>query len=294
MLKNTKATFSDTTPGGNGGGSGWTYLPPGNGTAGSSATTGGAASGGVPAHAGMAGSAGVGGSVVVPPVTFKCGGKQPNQTLITNFDGFTGDRWASGNLDGGVYIYPDGFTPKPGEFLRFQDDVKTYTGMGVWFSGCIDGSKFSGVRFTISGDIGLNQNALFYVISNRDKEVTEANGVGACVPDDPTQTWLTCQPPTVTLPVTATPTTHDIPWSAFKAGLPTPTTDGSDLLALQWSFPWSDGNLAFPGVLTVDNVEFYSDDAAGGAGGGGAGGAPDTGNEGGAPASAGAAGQAVN
>ncbi len=278
----TKTSFADR--GGSGGASGWTYVPPGTNPSGTGGTlaNAGSSSGGSLGHAGSAGSAGSGGGVALPPVTFKCGGKQPNQPLITNFDAFMADRWTSpGNLDGGVYVYPDTLKPTAGEFLRFADSVKDFTGMGVWFSGCIDGSKFKGVRFTIAGNAGATGNVQFYVISNRDKEVDETNNIGACVPADPSQTWLSCRPPVVTLPVTSDPITHLIPWTAFNDGLPTLTTDGSDLIALQWSFDWQDGATPYAAELVVDNLEFYKQDLVlGSAGAGGAG--PSVGNDGGA------------
>lgn len=294
---NTKTNFSETNMGGSSGESGWTFLPPGTGTGGSGPSAGGA-TGGTLGRAGSA-SAGVGtgGNVTLPPVTFACAGKKPNQAAITSFDGFMADRWMSpspGNVDGGVYVYPDALKPAAGEFLRFADIVKDYTGMGVWFNGCIDGSKFRGVRFTISGDAGASGNVQFYVINNRNKEVDEPNLVGGCVPADPADTWQSCRPPVVTVPVKAQATTHSVPWSAFKGGLPSDKTDGSDLVALQWSFNWETGVAGFPAQLTVDDLEFYSDDdgqgGAGGAGGVGGGGAPDVGNEGGAPAVPGSAG----
>jgi hypothetical protein len=288
----TKTDSSAIGTGGVGAESGWTFLPPGS-NSGGSAPSAGSASGGTPGHAGSAGTAGSGGAVTMPPVTFKCGGKQPNQPLITSFDGFKQDRWLSpGNLDGGVYVYPSTLKPAAGDFLRFQDQVATYTGIGVWFSGCIDASKFSGVRFTISGDAGMSGKVNFYLITNRDKYVDEPNGVGACVPADPVDFWPTCHPPGLTLPVTAAPTVMSVPWSAFKDGLPATTTDGSDVLALEWAFNWQAGDIPYAASLTVDNIEFYVGDGVGGAGG--AGGAPpdpvDDGGASGAPAAPGAGG----
>lgn len=295
---NTKTSFSDTNPGGSAGMSGWTFLPPGTGGSGPSTSAGTSSTGGTPGHAGVSGSVGTGGNVAIPPVTFKCNGKQPNQAPITSFDGFMADLWMSpspGNLDGGVYVYPDPLKPTAGDALGFAGTIKDYTGVGVWFSGCIDGSKFRGVRFSIAGQVGTSGNVQFYLITNRTKEVDEANGVGACVPEDPNNGWDTCRPPVVTLPVTAQPTTHSVRWSDFAGGLPDDKTNGSDLVALQWSFYWEAGDTAYPAQLTVDNLEFFKDDIAqGGAGGAGAGGAPDVGNEGGAagvPGTAGHGGQ---
>lgn len=272
----TKTNVSDSGAGGTGAESGWTYLPPGS-TTGGSGPSAGSSSGGTLGHAGTS-AAGSGGTVTTP-ITFQCGGKRPDQPLITSFDDFKQDRWQSpGNLDGGVYVYPGTLKLAAGDFLRFADQVATYTGIGVWFNGCIDASKFTGVRFTISGDVGASGNVKFYAISNRDKYVDEPNGIGACVPADPVNFWPTCHPPGIILPVGAEPATVSIPWTALKDGLPATITDGSDVLALEWAFNWQEGGTAYPASLTIDDVEFYSDDGSGGAGGapgmGGAGGAP--------------------
>jgi hypothetical protein len=287
-----KVSFTDL--GVSGGASGWTFVPPGSDESGSGGTAnpGGSSSGGALGHAGpvgpggavggagsaavqVAGSASVGvagsgGSAMVAPVTFKCEGKLPNQPVITHFDGFMGDRWTSpGNLDGGVYVYPDPLQPAAGEFLRFANRVEDYAGIGVWFSGCIDGSKFRGLRFTIAGNVGPGGTVQFYIVSNRNKVVNEADSAGACVPADPDDTWQSCRAPVVTLAVSNQPTTVAVPWTAFKAGLPSATTDGSDLIALQWSFEWQDDATPYAAMLTIDDLEFFTDGAGTGANGAG-------------------------
>ena len=287
---NTKTTFTDANIGGNGGESGWTYLPPGSGTAGSTGMNGGTSSGGAAIHAGMAG---VGGMVVLPPVTFKCGGTKPNQPTITSFDGFMAGAWTSpGNLAGGIYVYPDTLKATAGEFFGFDDEVSNYTGMGVFFNGCINAASYSGVRFTISGDVGSSGTVRFFPVVNRNRDVSTEFSVGSCIPDDASSPWLSCHPPEVSLPVTSLPTVHSVPWSAFTGGVPAASTDGSDVLTFEWAFRWQDGDAAYAGKLTIDDVTFYTDEGQGG--GGGAGGAPDTGNEGGSLTHAGAGGQAVN
>jgi hypothetical protein len=261
---NTKPASKDGN--GAGGESGWTYLPPGSGTAGSG--TGGASNGG----SAQAGTAGVGGAVL-PTVTFTCDGKKPDQPLITSFNAFMADAWRSpGNLDGGVYVYPETLTPSAGDFLRLEADVTTYTGVGVWFSGCIDASRYSGVRFTISGDAGPSGSVRFFPVINRNRDVAEEFSVGSCVPDNASDPWPSCHPPEVNLPVTSQPTVHSVPWSAFTGGVPTATTDGSDLLTFEWAFRWQPADGPFTGKVTIDDVAFYTDDNQGGAGGAGAGG----------------------
>ena len=273
--------------------SGWTFVPIGSdprpaggyvGT-GPSGGSGGAGSAG---HAGTSASSGAGGSMMLPPITFKCAAKVPNQPIITSFDGFMADRWQSpGNLDGGVYVYPASLALAAGDFLRFDDQVKDYTGIGVWLSGCIDGSKFRGLRFTISGAVGASGSVQFFLITNRDKYVDVDNSIGSCVPADPNDTWASCHPPAVTLPVTATPTVQSIPWTALKGGLPSATTNGSDIIAIEWAFDWTGGGTPYAAELTIDDLQFFNDSAAGGTpsdgGAGGAGGGSPLPSSGGAP-----------
>ena len=277
--------------------SGWTFVPIGSdptpsggyvGTGPSSGGAGGGSSVGGAGHAGTSASSGAGGMAALPPLTFKCTAKVPNQPIITSFDGFMGDHWQSpGNLDGGVYVYPSSLTPAAGEFLRFDGQVKDYTGIGVWLSGCIDASKFRGLRFTISGAVGASGNVQFFLITNRDKDVDVDNSIGACVPADPNDPWPSCHPPAVMLPVTAAPTTQSIPWTALKNGLPSATTNGSDIIAIEWAFDWSGGAKPYAAQLTIDDLEFFNDSGVGGSPG--AGGASDGGAGGALPIAAGGA-----
>lgn len=275
---NTKTTETHAG-GGSGGESGWTYLPPGSTSDGAS---GGNSNAGATAHAGVAG---VGGTVALPPVTFKCAGTKPSQPIITSFDGFMADTWTSpGNLSGGVYVYPDTLKPTAGNFLGFEDLVSTYTGLGVYFNGCFDASMYKGVRFTISGDPGTTGTVRFFPVINRDRDVSTDFSVGSCVPGDVADPWPSCHPPEVSLPVTSRPTVHSVPWSAFTGGVPTATTDGSDVLTLEWAFRWEVGGIPYAGKLTIDDVAFYTDDEQGGVGG--------AGNEAGAGSEAGAGNEA--
>jgi hypothetical protein len=273
--------------------SGWTFVPigadpaPSGGYVGTGPSSGGMGGGGVSGagHAGTSASFGAGGMPALPPLTFKCTAKVPNQPIITSFDGFMADHWQSpGNLDGGVYVYPSSLSPAAGDFLRFDGQVKDYTGMGVWLSGCIDASKFRGLRFTISGAVGASGNVQFFLITNRDKDVNVDDSVGACVPADPNDPWPSCHPPAVTLPVTAAPTTQSIPWTALKNGSPSATTNGSDIIAIEWAFDWSGSATPYAAQLTIDDLQFFNDSGAGGSPGGGGpgGGGPGDGGAGGA------------
>ena len=266
---------------GDGAVSGWTFVPPGSDAGGSLATGGATGGGGTAGKTGAAGaggkpaggSASSGGSSAITSRPYACGGQVPNQPVITHFDAFTKGSWASpGNLEGGIYIYPDPLMVKDGEFLRFKDQVATWTGIGVWFSGCINASKFAGVKFTIYGSVPAERQVWMYAISNRNRDIDDDNSVGACAPADPQDAWATCHPPGLVLSVSAEPTTQYLPWSAFKDGMPSENTDGSDLLALQWSFDWNDSLSPYAAELTIDDLEFVAPGSEPTGGGGGSGG----------------------
>lgn len=274
-------------PGGSAGSSGWTFVPAGVPVGGSPTSGGSSATPGGSAN--NAGRAGAGGSAPRPPISFKCSGEKPNQPLITSFTGFKRDRWTSpGKLNGGTYIYPEPLQLTEGDSLGFAATIKDYSGLGVWFSGCIDAAMFKGLRFTMRGNAGPTKSIRFYAVANRNRDVDEMNSVGACLPDDPSDPWQTCRPVMVRLPVESSPNTYTVLWSQFADGLPSAGTDGSDILALQWSFDWETGDATYDAQLVIDDLEFVT--GAGGAGGAGGGGSGGSGGSLGMAGSAGVAG----
>lgn len=256
--------------------SGWTFVPIGNGATSSTGGTPGSSGNGQGGTAGKGGAGGGGGTggMVGNPVTFKCGHKVPSQPIITSFDGYVADRWVSpGNLDGGGYAYPDSVKLAMADYLGTEAQIEDYSGIGAWFGGCIDAAKFKGVTFKVSGSVGATSTVQFFLITNSTKDVNEADGVGECVPSDPSDAWGSCRPPVVSLPVGEEPQTVFVPWTSFKGGLPNDKTDGSDIIALQWSFEWIDENESQPyaAKLTVDDLAFYSEEPTGNGGAGGQG-----------------------
>jgi hypothetical protein len=253
---------------GSGGGGGARVMPLGaSGAAGAAARggAGGVSTAGTRGMLDVAGRAGSGGApsamggAGMAPATFACAGVKPTHETITSFDDFDGSAWKSpGNVEGGVYVYPEPLTPAQGDFLRFDDQVGDATGMGVWFSDCVDASQFAGVRFTAYGRVGKTGVVQVYLVTNRDKDVLASSSIGACVPKDPNNPWSDCRPPAFTLRVTSEPQTYTLAWSDFKDGLPSSTSDGSDILDLQWSFDWSDGVAPFAAELTIDDLVFVS------------------------------------
>ncbi len=232
------------------------------GLGGNAGSVAGAGSGG---NAGSMASAGSGGT---PAVTFTCAGTVPTQPTITSFDDLVAGRWQSpGDLGGGIYVYPQA-RAVAGEFLGFDGQVNDYAGAGVWFAGCFDASQYRGVRFSIHGKPGPTGSVQFSALTNRNKASSTQDYNGACLPASPAQPHQDCVAPSISVPVSDVPTTHVVLWTELMGGKPSATTDGSDILSLQWSFTWAGStDTPFDGRITVDDITFTdsTDDGAGGA-----------------------------
>ena len=134
-------------------------------------------------------------------------------------------------------------------------------GMGIWTSGCLNATKFSGISFWVRGSAPTGQ-AKFTI---RMEETTPATGSkpGTCPGTD-----TTCVNPSSSFTVTDTWTQIQIPWASFTGGSAAGTKvtpDGRNIWQLQfdiglnWVTP--DGGSAVPVpsayVLDVDTLTFY-------------------------------------
>ncbi len=247
----------------------------GSGTAGSSAGS---------TTAGTAGSttAGTGGGT--SQVVTKCPGVVPPAAVIADFNmapAAAGKyEWGSadqGTMDfwGGTFNYPDALT------LTYADGAMTaagkiteYAGFGLYVQNCADASSFEGVRFKIKGNPPMGKMS-FAVQTNKNEWATGLKG--SCLAPDAMK-FINCVHPGVSITVTDTLTPVEVKWADLKAGKPATgaTTDGSDVIGLQFILPWVDKMTAYDASITIDDVEFIGmGSGAGGANSGtaGAGGA---------------------
>ncbi len=243
----------------------------GNGTGGSSAGS---------TNAGTAGSttAGTGGGTM--QVVTPCLGVVPTSATIADFNmaPAVGGKyeWGSaeqGTMDfwGGTFNYPDAL------MLTFADGAMTaaghiteYAGFGLYVQNCTNASSFEGVRFKIKGNPPLGKMS-FAVQTNKNEWATGMKG--SCLAPD-AQKFINCVHPGVSVTVTDTLTPVEVKWADLKAGKPATaaTTDGSDVIGLQFILPWVDKMAAYDASITIDDVEFIGMGAgAGGAGSGAAG-----------------------
>lgn len=136
--------------------------------------------------------------------------------LWPNFYGGTWAPYPEGDLEGGHDADNEQWT--------ISGEVATYAGFGVWFrdagSGeCVDGSSYSGIGFTISGDAGPSGTLRMFV--------RQIGNAGA----SPMDAYVDVE-------VTDTPTQIELSWSEFTGGSPVATVTAGEITGLQWDFGW--------------------------------------------------------
>ncbi|MES1171979.1 MAG: hypothetical protein ABUL77_01975 [Bacteroidota bacterium] len=211
-----------------------------NGTGGAGTGTGGASTG-----TGGAGGAGVG---------FACNAMLAPNANITEFTDATAQgRWGTAptTFTGGIFSYSEAgstFTAAidlAAHSFRLMGSVMGYAGGGLYFDLCTDASAYSGVRFTIAGDLGMCALEL-QVQTNSDKMV-ETNGMkGTCSTGCSFPSAKNLQ----TMITGAGPQTITVPFSAFTGGAPVAFSN-KEVVGLQWQL--TSMTSCSPNV-TIDNV----------------------------------------
>jgi hypothetical protein len=258
------------------------------GSAGNSAGTAG--SGG--SNAGTAGSggssAGTAGSGGGAQTVTACTGVEPEAPAITDFEmtpasggKFEWGSAAQGDMDfwGGTFNYPAALALTVADgTMTAAGSVAEYAGFGLYVQNCADASSFDGVRFKISGNPPLGKMR-FAVQTNKNEWATGVKG--SCLAAD-AKKFIDCAHPSVEIEVTGAETTVEVTWDELLGGKPaaSATTDGSDVIGLQWILPWTETATAYDVSVVIDDVEFIGEGS--GSGGGGSGGAPSEAGAGGA------------
>lgn len=251
------------------------------GSGGSIAGGSGGSSAGTTHGGSTAGGSGPGGATG----TYACQGVVPPSTAITDFtdlmpaaEPLWGAAPAMGAFYGGLVRYGAAgsipVTDVSGGNLHVTGTIKDYSGAGLYVSFCTDASKFAGVRFKISGDTGGNK-VTFLLQTNKNLYPDPMAMKGECLAAADKK-FIDCIHPGFALTdISADEKVVELTWDKLKGGLPTSaaTTDGSDVVGFQWSFPWAASMAPYDVDLTIDDVEFIGE-GAGGAGAGGAGGDP--------------------
>lgn len=165
---------------------------------------------------------------------------------ITDTVGCTVAAIGGTSLFGGTFSYNDGtgnpaFSVVSGHAgnaigLTSTQNATAYGGgIGIWTSGCLNATSYSGVTFWTRGIAPNSGTASIALTWAPTTPVTPAAGVkytGTC-PGDST----TCTQPKYTFPVTDTWTQVHAKWADFKGGVAAGTSmtpDGGNLIQFQW------------------------------------------------------------
>jgi hypothetical protein len=124
--------------------------------------------------------------------------------------------------------------------------IGTYSGVGIYLVPCFDGSSFTGVEFTVQGDVGDEQvsdggdggdggttgGLMQLVVAQASNNLMNTTGTaGACAAN--------CNPASINFPVTSTPKTFTIPWTDLMDGTPTGTLDTpAQIVRIGWQYIW--------------------------------------------------------
>jgi hypothetical protein len=183
---------------------------------------------------------------------------------------------------GGTYYYPaDGPWPIGSDVAQgnwhMTGDVGTYSGFGIYIVACnvLDASAYDGISFTISGSVAMG-NALSMNVATSGNEVSHvwintlavpppatpaAINSGRCIPASTNQFDGSCASPSVSVPVTAAPTTVTVLWSQLTGGQPAASVDPTEILGISWAFPVPPGAgtatpMPYPIDIVIDDIGF--------------------------------------
>jgi hypothetical protein len=238
---------------------------------------------------GSGGAAGSGSSDPCAPRTCEivedCAPVTPQSALITDFSTLDENNvfhseskewWLE--FYGGPYVYP-GSDPcavtqaEPrleqaidGESWHITGTVATYSGAGLWFAPCsADMSAYSGISFTISGNVGPTGTIVFSVgtaanmaPSTNPRTPSCHPNQNRCVPSDPEMPWQSCANNVFTVSgIDETPRTVTVPWEELVGGMPEATTNSAEIreigFALDWQFAYTEAD-AYPVDFHIDDV----------------------------------------
>jgi hypothetical protein len=245
---------SPSNPGGSAGSTPTAGAPSGGGaTAGAGAPSlgggtsqAGASTAGGTSTAGAAGT-GTGGA----GAGFACVGTKPASALITSFADLvpTTDPATAGNytflmgIPGGTFSYqPKALTlSSTGMALNVKGNIHDYDGFGIYLTSCTDASAYTGISFTIKGNVGTTGMLNFRVQTNSNTVVDTKNMKGACVPASTADTYPSCHHSGFDIPVTAGGATVMVNFSQLgePAGVPVAAVTGKDIVGLEWAFTWT-------------------------------------------------------
>jgi len=133
-------------------------------------------------------------------------------------------------------------------------DAYPYSGFAVYMNGpaCIDGSQYTGVQFTISGDVGTC--SLVFSFNDAEHGVATTSPTGETRATGPSGSYS----PQKAVTVSSTPATVMVKFSDPTGGSPATSVDPMNLTAVQFQLGNSSTSTApCTGSITVDDIKFY-------------------------------------
>ncbi|HEY4015845.1 MAG TPA: hypothetical protein VGM06_21040 [Polyangiaceae bacterium] len=150
----------------------------------------------------------------------------------------------------------------PTNSFHLTGTIGTYSGVGIYLVPCFDGSSFSGVQFTVQGDVGDEQvsdagdggstgGLMQLVVAQASNNMINTTGTaGTCAAG--------CNPAATNFPVTSTPQTFTIHWTDLAGGTPTPTLDTpTQIVRIGWQYIWPCliNPTPFQTNVTISNIQ---------------------------------------
>jgi len=125
-----------------------------------------------------------------------------------------------------------------------SDPFNAWVGAGLPFPGCVDASAYTGVRFTITGDLGTC--SLMFGVTPTEQQADEFGG--ACTAD-------VCTPPFFTPVTTGTST---ILFSQLGGNEPAGPIDASRLQNIQWTLNVPTDGVSAPcsAAFSITDISF--------------------------------------
>jgi hypothetical protein len=135
-------------------------------------------------------------------------------------------------------------------------DQYPYSGVVVYINGpaCVDASQYTGVSFSIKGDLGTPACGLVFSFNDAEHGVMTTDPNGEVRATGPSGSYSPQKPVTVT----STATTVMVAFGDPTGGSPSTPVDPKNLTSVQWQFTNSSTATApCTANITIDDVKFY-------------------------------------
>jgi len=193
--------------------------------------------------------------------TYACDGAKPSSASITSFTNLSSSFGFQDGVPGGIYSYPPQkllLTATPEQALNINGTVDDPSGVGLFLNSCTDASAYTGISFSIKGNVGPSNVLDFYVRTNSNTPVDPLSKRGTCaVPVGTSQTLPLCRPSGYSLPVSASGGVVNVEFSSLSGGVPVSAVTGKDIVGLEWAFTWnSSESTSYSVDVTIDDIQF--------------------------------------